>query len=155
MLDHRGRRRRRRRDRETLRCFYIHSPCMMRKCGLFTLSWTEWNRFCTWPAGEFRPLIKYLLLPPIRTCRVTLTSLHCSYPTGLVASSSLSKTMVTLALFTPAWPCLYTSSERLPARTWERLVMPKTKQIESRMFDFPEPLRPVMALKWGSNLEMC
>ena len=31
--------------------------------------------------------------------------------------------------------------------------MPKTKQIESRMFDFPEPLRPVMALKWGSNLE--
>jgi hypothetical protein len=30
--------------------------------------------------------------------------------------------------------------------------MPSTKHIESRMFDFPEPLRPVMALKCGSNL---
>ena len=29
--------------------------------------------------------------------------------------------------------------------------------MESRMLDLPEPLRPVMALKWGSNLEkrMC
>jgi hypothetical protein len=31
--------------------------------------------------------------------------------------------------------------------------MPKTKQIESKMLDFPEPFKPVIALKWGSNLE--
>ena len=31
------------------------------------------------------------------------------------------------------------------------LVMPRTKQIASRMFDLPEPLRPVMALKEGSH----
>lgn len=30
--------------------------------------------------------------------------------------------------------------------------MPRTKQMESRMLDLPEPLRPVMALKWGSKL---
>ena len=64
----------------------------------------------------------------------------------------LSNTMVTDALFTPACPCLYTSSDRFPARTWDRLVIPRTKQMESRMLDFPDPLRPVMALKWGSNL---
>ena len=36
-------------------------------------------------------------------------------------------------------------------RTCERLVMPSTKQMESRMLDLPEPFRPVMALKRGSN----
>ena len=30
--------------------------------------------------------------------------------------------------------------------------MPSTKQIESRMLDFPLPLRPVMALNFGSKL---
>ena len=31
------------------------------------------------------------------------------------------------------------------------LNLPRTKQMESRMLDFPVPLRPVMALNWGSN----
>ena len=31
--------------------------------------------------------------------------------------------------------------------------MPRTKQIESRMLDLPDPLSPVMALKCGSKLE--
>lgn len=30
------------------------------------------------------------------------------------------------------------------------LVMPRTKQMESRMLDFPLPLRPVMELKLSS-----
>ena len=25
----------------------VMRPCMMRKCGLFTFNWTEWNRFWT------------------------------------------------------------------------------------------------------------
>ena len=29
--------------------------------------------------------------------------------------------------------------------------MPRTKQMESKMFDLPEPLRPVMALNCGSR----
>jgi hypothetical protein len=29
--------------------------------------------------------------------------------------------------------------------------MPRTKQMESRMLDLPDPLRPVMALKKGSK----
>jgi hypothetical protein len=37
------------------------------------------------------------------------------------------------------------------ARTEVILVIPKTKQIASRIFDFPDPLRPVIALKDGSN----
>ncbi len=36
-----------------------------------------------------------------------------------------------------------------------RLVIPSTKQIESRMLDFPDPLRPVMALKDASKPETC
>jgi len=32
--------------------------------------------------------------------------------------------------------------------------MPSTKHIESRILDFPEPLRPVTALKVGSQPEM-
>lgn len=66
-------------------------------------------------------------------------------------ASWLLNTMVTLALVTPAWPCLYTSSCRLLARTCDRLVMPSTKQMASSTFDLPLPLSPVMALKRGSN----
>ena len=32
--------------------------------------------------------------------------------------------------------------------------MPRTKQMESRILDFPDPLSPVIALKWGSNLRI-
>lgn len=39
---------------------------------------------------------------------------------------------------------------RFCARTVDMLVMPRTKQIESRMFDFPLPLSPVMELKLSS-----
>lgn len=35
--------------------------------------------------------------------------------------------------------------------TWDKLVMPNTKQMESRMLDLPLPLRPVMALKYLSK----
>ena len=35
------------------------------------------------------------------------------------------------------------------------LVMPSTKQIASRMFDFPDPLRPVMALNEVSQPVIC
>ena len=130
----------------------VNLPCVIRKCGLFTFNCTEWNKLATCPACVVLPLIRYLLFPPMRTCRVTLTSLHDSYPTGLDDSSSLSNTIVTLALLTPAWPCLYTNSDKFPARTCERLVIPKTKHIESRMLDLPDPFRPVIALKWGSKL---
>ncbi len=34
-------------------------------------------------------------------------------------------------------------------------VIPKTKQIASRMLDLPEPLRPVMALNDGSHPVIC
>ncbi len=31
------------------------------------------------------------------------------------------------------------------------MVSPSTKQMASRMLDFPEPLKPVIALNWGSK----
>jgi len=65
--------------------------------------------------------------------------------------SLLSKTIVTDAFVTPAWPCLYTSSWRFAARTWLRFEIPSTKQMLSRMFDLPDPFRPVIALNSGSN----
>ena len=37
-------------------------------------------------------------------------------------------------------------------RTCDRLVMPMTKQMASRMLDLPVPLKPVMALNCGSNV---
>ena len=44
------------------------------------------------------------------------------------------------------------SSERPSrGRTCERLVIPSTKQMASRMLLLPEPFRPVMALNRGSN----
>lgn len=48
---------------------FVIRPCMMRKCGLFTFSWTLWNRFATVEACAFLPLIKYLFRPPMTTCR--------------------------------------------------------------------------------------
>ena len=36
-------------------------------------------------------------------------------------------------------------------RACDRLVIPSTKQMESRMLDLPLPFRPVIALKKGSN----
>lgn len=41
--------------------------------------------------------------------------------------------------------------EHSQRRAWERLVMPRTKQMLSRMLLLPLPLRPVMALKKGSK----
>ena len=35
---------------------------------------------------------------------------------------------------------------------WERFVIPSRKQIESRLFDFPLPFKPVMVLNNGLNL---
>ena len=35
-----------------------------------------------------------------------------------------------------------------------RLEIPRTKQMESKMFDFPEPLRPVIALNSRSKFEI-
>lgn len=35
------------------------------------------------------------------------------------------------------------------------LVIPSTKQIASRMFDLPEPFRPVIALNEGSHPVIC
>lgn len=47
--------------------------------------------------------------------------------------------------------------EKIPAHTWRfcartvvMLVIPSTKHIESRIFDFPLPLRPVIELKLSS-----
>ena len=45
-------------------------PCMIRKCGLFTLSCTEWNKFCTRVGCAVWPLIMYLFLPPMTIWRV-------------------------------------------------------------------------------------
>ena len=92
-------------------------PCMIRKCGLFTLSCTEWNKFCTRVGCAVWPLIMYLFLPPMTIWRVTVIWSQCSYPTGERARSELLNTMETEAFVTPAWPCLYTSSCREDART--------------------------------------
>mmetsp|Transcript_20953 Transcript_20953/g.54507 ORF Transcript_20953/g.54507 Transcript_20953/m.54507 type:complete len:242 (-) Transcript_20953:99-824(-) len=130
-------------------------PCMMRKCGLFTLSWTEWKKFSTRPFCALWPLMRYFDLPPMATCLVTVISSWSRYPTGLDSLSELSKTIETVALVMPAWPFLYTRSIRFFARTCDRLVMPSTKQIASRMFDLPDPFKPVMALNMGSNCVTC
>ena len=180
----------------------------------------------------------YLFFPPITICLVTVIRSQCSYPTGERLRSSLLNVTLTLALVTPACPCLYTSSCKLAARTYEgderaskrasrasvidthrivhdghrprasgasgaprrdsfpslsrashlsrvpasehaegstrrerrrhenrrerrerrsfgrtcvRFEMPSTKQMESKMFDLPDPLSPVIALNNGSN----
>ena len=134
----------------------------------------------TYVGSAFFPLMRYLLLPPITNCLVTVISSRWSYPTGLFSLSELSNTIDTVALVTPAWPCLYTSSWRLFARTFNqrshgktclllfkrlshqksterttrtccKFCIPRTKQIESKMLDFPLPFNPVIALNWGSN----
>lgn len=87
------------------------------------------------------------------TCRVTVISVQSSYPKGLRVRSELSNTTDTVALVMPAWPCLYTNSCRLEALTCCKFVIPKTKQIESKMLDLPDPFKPVMALKNGSKPE--
>ena len=47
-------------------------PCMIRKCGLLTLSWTEWYRFITRCSCAVVPLIMYLERPPSTIWRVTV-----------------------------------------------------------------------------------
>ena len=64
--------------------------------------------------------------------------LQAALPEGLVHRSGLSR-----------W-----QSERghwLGRCTWARFVMPKTKQMESKILDLPLPFKPVMALKNGSK----
>ena len=57
---------------------FVMRPCMMRKCGLLTLSWTEWKRFWTRCSCAECPLIMYLLRPPMAIWRVTVIWLSCS-----------------------------------------------------------------------------
>lgn len=80
--------------------------CMMRKCGLLTFSCTEWKKSATAPACTAWPLIRYLLRPPITMVRVTVMVSQCSYPAGDCFGSSLWKTMDTVALEMPPWPCV-------------------------------------------------
>ena len=63
----------------------------------------------------------------------------------------LSNVIVTDALLIPACPCLYISSCRLVTRAYESVDKPRTNKIESMIFDFPEPFRPVIALNYGSK----
>ena len=58
---------------------------------------------------------------------------------------------MTEARLTEELPSLYTSSYILSTLMSAIFEMPITKQIASKMFDFPEPLSPVMALNWGSR----
>ena len=46
---------------------------------------------------------------------------------------------------------MLTSSWRFVHRTRERLLIPSTKQIESRMLDLPDPFSPVIAVNWESK----
>ena len=50
----------------------VMRPCMMRKCGLLTLSCTDRKKSCTRLFCTVLPLIMYLFRPPITTCNVTL-----------------------------------------------------------------------------------
>lgn len=54
--------------------------CMMRKCGLLTLSPTEQNRSCTLVLLALTPLMRYLFLPPITTLKKEITHITpCDY----------------------------------------------------------------------------
>ena len=37
---------------------FVMRPCMIKKCGLFTLSWTDWKRFATDEAWAPLPLMR-------------------------------------------------------------------------------------------------
>ena len=82
------------------------------------MSCTEWKRFCTLVGCATWPLMRYLFLPPMTICLVTMIWSQCSYPTGERDLSALLKVIETDALVTPAWPCLYTSSCSDAARTY-------------------------------------
>lgn len=45
----------------------------------------------------------------------------------------------------------YERSYKFPFLTWDKLVIPNRKQMESKMLDFPLPFSPVIALNSGSN----
>lgn len=73
-----------------LRTFVI-LPCMMRKCGLLTLSCTDLNRSWTLVLLALLPLIKYLFLPPITTFSKIKTHTHINaYQFFSVISLTLS-----------------------------------------------------------------
>jgi len=56
----------------------VMRPCMMRKCGLLTLSCTLRNMLATCDALALWPLMRYLFVPPMTTCRHTLISSNAS-----------------------------------------------------------------------------
>ena len=52
-----------------------------------------------------------------------------------------------------AYFLLSTLTCKFCARTTLKLLIPSTKHIESRMFDFPEPFNPVIELKLSSLVD--
>lgn len=94
--------------------------------------------------------MRYFEVPPSTICLVTDICAYSSKPMGDLDLSRLSNTIVTLALVTPACPRLYMRSCKFVARTVLIFVMPRTKHIASRIFDFPLPFKPVIELKLSS-----
>ncbi|TNV85464.1 hypothetical protein FGO68_gene8925 [Halteria grandinella] len=75
----------------------------------------------------------------------------CSYPRGFTPFSSNSA--FTVAIYTPAVPSLQMSSSLLVAHNLSSERMPSRKQSASKILDFPDPFRPVMADSEGSKSE--
>ncbi|KAH3670796.1 hypothetical protein OGAPHI_001312 [Ogataea philodendri] len=98
--------------------------------------------------------MRYFEAPPNKTCLDMLILGYCSKPIGDFVLSALSKVIVTDAFVIPACPRLYIRSCRFVALTVDMLEIPRTKQIASKILDFPDPFKPVIALNWGSQDEI-
>jgi len=84
----------------------------------------------------------------IRERRMMRVSVTSSSSTGMTRSSlaKTSETLHSVAGFR-SFPPLKMRSESLPARIALLLLGPRTNRTASPMFDLPEPLGPVMAVK--------
>jgi hypothetical protein len=67
----------------------------------------------------------------------------------------LSNTMDTVALVMPAWPCLYTSSCRLLARTWERRGSEGQGRSERPLHAATACARRAAAAAGGCRVRLC
>ena len=71
---------------------------------------------------------------------------------GGLCDLSASKNTTYRGLVSPGHPYLYTNFCKFAHLTCCKLLTPVTKQVESRLLDFPEPLNSVMALYTESKL---
>ena len=113
----------------------------------------EYRKFKIFPGFTFSPFKKYLFFPPLTIFLVIEIFSVFIRPNNFFEKFLSLRIKDTDANSFFVFSFLWIKSSSVPALMMLRFVKPRTKQIPSKMFDFPDPFVPVIELNCGFRFE--